>query len=93
MNNTKIDNRDTDCLWNFIEEYLPNYSSRDDVLCDDILFRFISNDEVCKEDLVWIANDFNSDKNLVKKELVRLETKFIEEALAAYYGKYIKRCR
>ena len=90
MNNTEITNSNTDCFWNFIEEYLPNYSSRDDVLCDDILFRFITNDEVCEEDLVWIANDFNSDKSLVKAELVRLETKFAEEALTAYYEQYGK---
>ena len=92
MNNTGFTNNYTGCFWSFIEEYLPNYSSRDDVLCDDILFRFITNDEVCEEDLAWIANDFNSDKKLVKDELVRLETKFAEEALGAYYNQYHISC-
>lgn len=31
-------------LWGFIEEYLPNYYKRNDVLRSDILFRYI-NDE------------------------------------------------
>lgn len=92
MNNTEATNNYTGYFWRFIEKYLPNYSSRDDVLRDDILFRFITNDEVCEEDLAWIANDFNSDKKLVKEELVRLETKFAEEALGAYYNQYHISC-
>ena len=88
MNNTEATNNYTGYFCRFIEKYLPNYSSRDDVLCDDILFRFITNDEVSEEDLAWIASDFNSDKKLVKDEHIRLETNFAEEALAAYYGQY-----
>lgn len=72
-------------MWRFIEEYLPNYSSRDDVLQDDILFRFIDGDEVSEEDLKWIEDEFENDKNLVKEELVRLETHFISESLKAYW--------
>ena len=66
-------------LWYFIEDFLPNYSSRDDVLQNDIIFRYIHDDDICDGDLEWIRNEFNCDKNLVRKELVRLETRFINE--------------
>lgn len=73
-------------MWRFIEEYLPNYSSRDDVLRDDILFRFVDGDDVSEEDLKWIEDEFKNDKNLVKEELVRLESRFMVESLKAYWS-------
>ena len=73
-------------MWRFIEEYLPNYSSRDDVLRDDILFSFVDDDDVSKEDLKWIEDEFKNDKKLVKEELVRLESHFMVEALKAYWS-------
>ena len=73
-------------MWRFIEEYLPNYSSRDDVLRDDILFRFVDGDDVSKEDLKWIEDEFKNDKRLVKEELVRLESRFMVESLKAYWS-------
>ena len=90
MNNTEFINNYADNFWNFIEKYLPNYYTRDDVLYDDILFRFIDDDNVSEEDLAWIAEEFNSDKKLIKDEIVRIETRFAEEALAAYYEQYKK---
>jgi len=73
-------------MWRFIETNLPNYYTRDDVLRSDILLRFIENDDVWGEDLKWIEEEFKSDIHLVKKELVRLETRFITESLRSYYG-------
>ena len=52
MNNTEFINNYTDNFWNFIEKYLPNYYTRDDVLYDDILFRFIDDDNVSEEEQV-----------------------------------------
>ena len=72
-------------MWDFIANYLPNYSSRDDVLRDDILFRYINSEDVCDEDLQWIEDDFKGDKSLVIDELIRLETGFMTEAIGAYY--------
>ncbi|MBR0502147.1 MAG: hypothetical protein IJJ77_02770 [Paludibacteraceae bacterium] len=46
MNNIENSDSPHNILWQFIEEYLPNYSSRDDVLLDDILTRFIEDDGV-----------------------------------------------
>lgn len=85
MSSTGLTNKSFINLWRFFEKYLPNYYSRDDVLLDDILFKYIDGDEVCEEDMKWIEVEFNSDKTLVKEELVRLETKFATEALRSYY--------
>ena len=46
-------------MWRFIEDYLPNYSSRDDILRNDILFRYLDDDDVCDEDMQWIQAEFN----------------------------------
>ena len=72
-------------MWRFIENYLPNYSSRDDVLLDDILLRYIEGDDVCEDDLKWIEEEFHNDNNLIKEEIIRLETSFIKESLNAFY--------
>lgn len=72
-------------FWRFIEKYLPNYCSRDDILLDDILTRFIEDDDVEEQDMIWIAEEFNCDKNIVKKKLAQLETRFAQEALSMYY--------
>lgn len=72
-------------LWIFIETYLPNYSSRDDVLWNDILSRFLEDDEVCESDMRIIEEVFNGDKKQIKEELALLETKFAQEALMEYY--------
>lgn len=79
MNNTKFINNSYNNFWLFIESNLPNYSSRDDILHYDILFRYIDDDDVCDEDMEWIENDYKCDKDLIEKELIRLETKFINE--------------
>lgn len=88
MNNTKQISNSYISTWRFIEDYLPNYSSRDDILRNDILFRYLDDDDVCDEDMQWIKAEFNGDKHLVKEELVRLEKGFFEESLKAYYEQH-----
>ena len=85
MNYTKQNNNNYYNVWGFIEEYLPNYYNRDDVLYDDILLRFFEDDDVSEEDMEWIQADFNCNKNLIKEELVKLELGFMAEAIQAYY--------
>lgn len=76
-------------LWGFIEEYLPNYYKRDDVLRSDILFRYINDEYVDDSDLQWIREEFESDKEAIKKESLRLEKGFLNEAMDSFYEKLI----
>lgn len=78
-------------FWEFIAEWLPEYSSRDDVLESDILTRYVCNEEVWEEDLKWINQYYGGDKQLVVKQLINLETKFTKEALEAFYEVMIKK--
>ena len=68
-------------LQQFIEEYLPDYYHRDDVLHLDIYSRYIDNEEVDESDLQWIYQDFGSDKKKIEEEIDRLEMQFAYEAL------------
>ena len=77
----KKDSRSGSNLQQFIEEYLPDYYHRDDVLHLDIYSRFIDNEEVNEDDLQWIYQDFGSDKKKVEEEIDRLEMQFAYEAL------------
>ena len=89
MNNIEITNNYSNVYWRFIEEYLPNYYSRDDVLRNDILFRYIDDDDICDEDMQWILSEFNGEKERDIKELINLEKGFLEESLKSYYSKII----
>ena len=71
----------------FIEKYHPRYSSDDRVLLCDILFRYLSNDEVSNEDLKWIKDEFDSKKEVLQ-ELKRLEINLFSEALGYYYANF-----
>lgn len=71
--------------WDLIEEYLPDFEERDDILFDDLLFRFIHNEEVSESDLPML-------KELAKKELLgkvffALEKHLLNEAFDAYFEK------
>ena len=77
----KKDTRGGSNLQQFIEEYLPDYYHRDDVLHLDIYSRYIDNEEVNENDLQWIYQDFGSDKKKVEEEINRLEMQFAYEAL------------
>lgn len=68
-------------LQQFIEEYLPDYYHRDDVLHLDIYSRYIDNEDLDENDLQWIYQAFGSDKKKVEEEIDRLEMLFAYEAL------------
>ncbi len=70
--------------WNFIEQHHPQFYSDDRVLVSDILFRYISDDEVSPEDLVWIHKNFRTKEDVLT-ELKRIETQLFAEALDNYY--------
>jgi len=68
--------------WPFIEQYLPDYYRRDDVLHSDILTRYLDGEEVSEEDLPWIAQLGTRDD--VVTELIDVDSYLLEEALEAY---------
>jgi hypothetical protein len=68
--------------WPFIEQYLPDYSSRDDVLHSDILTRYLDGEEVSEEDLPWIAQ--LGTRADVVAELMALDSYLLQKSLAAY---------
>ncbi len=68
----------------FIEKYHPQYYLDDRVLLCDILFRYLSNDEVPSDDLIWLQEEFKT-KNEALLELKRLETLLLSETLGYYY--------
>ena len=78
-------------FWEFIAEWLPGYSSRNDVLESDILTRYVRDEEVWEEDLTWINQYYGGDKQLVAEHLMNLEAKFAKESLAAYYENMLKK--
>lgn len=78
-------------LWDFIEMYLPNYYTRDEVLRSDILYRFLDNEDVNDEDKKWIYEDFNNNIVAIKQECKDLEMQFLSESLENYYSQLIKK--
>jgi len=68
--------------WSFIENHLPDYSSRDDVLHSDILIRYLDGEEVSESDLDWIAQLGTRAEVVV--ELIKIDSHLLEEALEAY---------
>lgn len=54
------------------------------MLICDILFRYLSDDEVSREDLIWIGKDFRTREEVLH-ELKRLETILFTETLSYYY--------
>lgn len=70
--------------WSFIAKYHPQYYSDDRVLLCDIFFRYLSDDNITSDDLIWLQEEFKT-KNEVLQELKRLETLLFSETLGYYY--------
>lgn len=74
--------------WPFIERYLPDYYSNEDVLVSDILLRYLTGEEVSKSDQMWIHAEFN-DKAEILAELIKIDTALFSRSLSAYYQEHI----
>ena len=62
-----------------IENYLPNYSSREDVLEVDILTRYFDKEEISNEDAEWVVG-IGSDYER-KRYMIETYTSMFYEAL------------
>lgn len=69
----------------FIARHHPKYYSDDRVLTCDVLFRYISGDDVGDDDLAWLRK-YTKEEAL--QELIRLETLLFSETLH-YHHKQI----
>lgn len=76
--------------WQFIEDYLPNYYSREDVLWSDILIRFIENEELDDSDLLRIENEIGLSKKVVLREFKKNNKKLLLEAFDEYFKETYK---
>jgi len=61
-----------DNYWELVEKHLPNYHSRDDVLENDILTRYVNKEKISSEDEKWIKKQFGND-NLTENAEQALE--------------------
>lgn len=72
--------------WSFIEENLPNYERRSDVLYNDIVCRYVNGEELDSDDAEMMQRDFSSVEEAEKwldKDCKRL---FLEAVEAAFDG-------
>lgn len=74
-------------LWEFIEDNLPDYYHRDDILRYDILSRFVDDEDMEADDVMMVREEFNSDKDKAREELDDMEKEFAYESLLAWLGK------
>lgn len=51
--------------WDFIEKYHPLYYSDDRVLLCDILYRYLTDDEVSSDDLIWLQELYKTKKEVI----------------------------
>ncbi len=72
-------------LWAFVQSFMPNYSSRDEVLEDDMLIKYLEGEDLDEDDLQLIKDEYDNDREKVKERVIELESKFAKEAIEAYY--------
>ncbi len=70
----QIENSLPENFWDIIEAKLPNYSSRDDVLENDILKRHTDGESIDKEDYAWLKENNYLDINNAKIALIKSDT-------------------
>lgn len=68
----------------FIEKYHPRYYSDDRVLLCDILFRYLTDEDVSTDDLLWIKAEYET-KSEAARVLIMNETELFSEALENFY--------
>lgn len=66
--------------WRFVEENIPCYYQRDDVLLCDILLRFIEGEDIAQDDLEMIKENYGTGMQEVSEALQKLEEKLWHEA-------------
>ena len=70
--------------WDFIEKYHPRYYSDDRVLLCDILYRYLTDDEVSSDDLIWLQELYKTKKEVIL-DLERLENLLLSETIDYFF--------
>ena len=70
--------------WPFITDNLPNYYTRDDVLYNDIVAKYVNGEELDEDDIVLMHNDFKSVEDAEKWLDADIKRLFLESVEAAY---------
>ena len=70
--------------WNFIEENLPNYHRRDDILYNDIVCRYVNGEDIDAQDLEMMKSHFKSVEEAEKWLDSDYKRLFLEAVEAAY---------
>ena len=71
--------------WRFIEENLPNYHQRDDVLYNDLVSRYVNGEDMDENDFEMINNHFGGKVDVAEKWLdADIKRLFLEAVEAAF---------
>lgn len=73
--------------WDFIEEYLPNYDSDQDVAEAEILMKYLCGELDQDEDLgdiEYVETKYGTDKTIIIHNLVDIETSLFDTALTVF---------
>ena len=70
--------------WSFIEEFLPDYHRRDDVLYNDIVTRYVDGEDLDESDLEMMKETFPNVKDAEKWLDDDIRRLFLEAVANAY---------
>ena len=78
--------------WEFIEDNLPNYHQRDDVLHNDLVSRFVNCEDMEEADYKMVHEEFEGNilaaEDWLDKDIKRL---FLEAVEAAYDNQSLRK--
>lgn len=81
MENTLFDK------WDIIGNFLIGYTSDNRVLYSDILYRYLNNEEIVANDILWIETNFKS-RIEIEHELNQIDDILLKEAISDFYHTY-----
>lgn len=81
MENTLFDK------WDIIGNFLIGYTSDNRVLYSDILYRYLNNEEIVANDILWIETNFKS-RIEIEHELNQIDDILLKEAIFDFYHTY-----
>ena len=79
-------------LWKFIEENLPNYHQRDDVLYNDIVSRYVNGEDLSDSDYKMMCEHFGVNYDAAEQWLENdIKRLFLEAVEASYDNQSLRK--